>query len=512
MEHVQIFFNLFAHPASTNNNSMGEKQQIATVSSDNNKQRYDKAETNNKAIEEAEEKVNFAIDDGSASDSSEGAIAGGEKMVEGVQKTANLKQTIAGIAGNVLEWYDFAVFGYFSDVIGVVFFPEQSGNAAMVQSFAVFGGAFLMRPFGGLLMGYIGDKYGRKRALELSIFLMAFPTFAMGCLPSYEMIGWLAIVLLVIVRLLQGVSVGGQLVASLVFTLETHPNKDSWGYYGSFVLGSANFGSLLGGLMGYCMRYYLSYDDLISWGWRVPFLMGICVSLSGFYLKHSCEEVQQIKVVDNPIYVAFLPENRRALISACLVPMLWSTGFYLSFVWMAIFMTDLIDPPVQDAFLLNCVALFLSVCCMFPICGILSDIFGRTTVMTVGGIAIGFLGPIFMYVATLGNPYAIFILQNFLGFAVSCWGAPMCAWLVEMFPPEVRLTAVAVGYNVAQATMGGLTPAIATLMVGNISPASPGIIYIIVAILSLIGLWTAPKRTDLEPLRLHGGLDIPHMS
>lgn len=183
--------------------------------------------------------------------------------------SSDMWQTVAGVAGNVLEWYDFAIFGYLGDVIGVVFFPpNQAGDASTVEAFAVFGGAFLVRPIGGLLMGYIGDVYGRKKALVISIFLMAFPTFAMGCLPSYSQVGPVAYVLLIIVRLLQGLSVGGQLMSSLVFTLESHdPSK--WGLYGSFVMAAANFGTLLGGIAGYILRTALTQEQLIAWGWRV---------------------------------------------------------------------------------------------------------------------------------------------------------------------------------------------------------------------------------------------------
>ena len=125
--------------------------------------------------------------------------------------TTSIDKTLAGIIGNVLEWYDFAVFGFLSDVIGSVFFPaHQSGHLAITESFLIFGGAFLMRPVGGVFLGYIRDKYGREKALRISIFLMAFPTFAMGCLPSYERAGAISIILLIIVRLLQGFSVGGQ--------------------------------------------------------------------------------------------------------------------------------------------------------------------------------------------------------------------------------------------------------------------------------------------------------------
>jgi len=161
-------------------------------------------------------------------------------------KTNKTMQTLAGVAGNVLEWYDFAVFGYFSDVIGDVFFPPQDGHAAIFESYVVFGLAFLCRPIGGVLLGYVGDMYGRKRALEISIFLMAFPTFAMGCLPSYDQVGNWAIVLLTLVRMLQGLSVGGQLVSSLVYTCENNP-KSKWGLYGSYVMAAANF-NVVGGM------------------------------------------------------------------------------------------------------------------------------------------------------------------------------------------------------------------------------------------------------------------------
>jgi MFS transporter, MHS family, proline/betaine transporter len=215
---------------------------------------------------------------------------------------------LAGMAGNVLEWYDFAVFGYLSDVIGEVFFPSEetssgismgtgegfdphrslsayanatttaassasdptivSGHTNTLYAFAVFGGAFWMRPVGGLLLGYWGDTRGTKAALVASIFLMAFPTFALGCLPTYQQVGYVATLLLVLVRMVQGLSVGGQLVTSIVFTLEGHP-RETWGYRGSCVMATANVGSLLGSLVGYGLRASLSHRQLVSWGWRV---------------------------------------------------------------------------------------------------------------------------------------------------------------------------------------------------------------------------------------------------
>lgn len=349
-------------------------------------------------------------------------------------KNNKTMQTVAGVAGNILEWYDFAVFGYFSDVLGEVFFPpNQEGHKAMIESFAVFGLAFLCRPIGGVMMGYIGDVHGRKKALEISIFLMAFPTFAMGCLPSYEKVGNWAIVLLTLVRMLQGFSVGGQLVSSLVYTCENNP-RGQWGLYGSFVMAAANFGTLLGGLISYFLRATLNDEQLRSWGWRLPFLSGILVSLCGFYLRfYSDDDAIEhhhggagagAAKGQNPIKAAFSEGNRRSLLASSLVPMLWSAGFYITFVWMATYMSVLVEPPVPGAFGVNSAALFISVCLFFPLAGILSDIFGRYKIMLLGGVAMGVLSPLMVIVISSGNSTAAFFAQSAMGIALSLWGAP----------------------------------------------------------------------------------------
>ena len=468
-------------------------------------------------------------------------------------------RALAGVMGNVLEWYDFAVFGFFSDVIGKVFFPkDQSEDLSVMESFAVFGGAFLMRPVGGLVIGYIGDTSGRKRALEISIFLMALATTLMGCLPTYDQIGNAAILLLLMVRMLQGLSVGGQLMSSLVFTLEGRPSN-RWGLYGSFVMAAANIGTLLGGLVAYGLRLKLTEDQLLRWGWRIPFLSGILISFCGIYLKYFCtedeglpghaaipsnschdgspgtskseidNEINDVVIVEremdnthgdstnvgqptalvaspelrrptNPLRLTFSLENLPSLLASAMVPLLWGGGFYLCFVWMAIFMKDLMKPPVPSAFLVNsCSILILGV--WFPLAGALSDIFGRRQVMTAGGALFGFVGPfLFLAIRNMGSNHVWIALcaQIGLGLSLAMWGAPMCAWLVESFEPEARLTSVSIGYNLAQALAGGFSPFIATLLVDEVGTAAPGILFTILAIISLIGLWGVAPRHDYD--------------
>lgn len=448
-------------------------------------------------------------------------------------------KTVAGVAGNVLEWYDFAVFGFMSDVLGVVFFPrDQSEDLGVMESFAVFGGAFLMRPLGGIIIGYLGDTRGRKYALELSLFLMAFATTLMGCLPTYDQIGNGAILLLLLVRMLQGLSVGGQLMSSLVFTVERHP-QSRWGLYGSFVMAAGNFGTFLGGVVAAGLRSRLTFEQLTDWGWRIPFLTGILISVCGIYLRYFCTEdeilpghapVESLRSDEtsklsnnqdddagggnpndgiliapshsedsdimnrrpvNPLREAFAAKNRRNLIASAFVPMVWSGGFYLSFVWMAIFMQDLIVPAVPSVFEVNSWGLLL-LGIWFPLAGLLSDVLGRKKVMTVGGIAFGVLGPIMIIlIGEKGNQSAwvAFGCQTVLSMSLALWGAPMCAWLVESFDPKARLTSVSVGYNMAQAIAGGMSPFVATLLVDEVGLAAPGLLLFVLAVFSLVGLW-----------------------
>lgn len=455
-------------------------------------------------------------------------------------------RAIAGVMGNVLEWYDFAVFGFFSDVIGKVFFPKtQSEDLSVMESFAVFGGAFLMRPVGGVVIGYIGDTTGRKRALEISIFLMASATTLMGCLPTYDQIGNSAILLLLMTRMLQGLSVGGQLMSSLVFTLEGRPSN-RWGLYGSFVMAAANIGTFLGGLVAYGLRARLTEEDLIQWGWRIPFLSGIIISFCGLYLKYFCSEdehlpghdapettkseidneIDDIVIVErqidddqsdpsnvdrptaldaspefqrppNPLRLAFSPDNRRSLLASSMVPMLWSGGFYLSFVWMAIYMEDLIKPPVPSGFLVNSASSFLLVI-WFPLAGVLSDMVGRRLVMSVGGMLMGCAAPFLLLTIrnSSENVLTPFFAQIGLGVSLSMWGAPMCAWLVESFEPEARLTSVSIGYNIAQAIAGGFSPFLATLLVDELGTAAPGALFTTLATIGLFGLWFVAPRHD----------------
>ena len=467
-----------------------------------------------------------------------------------------------------------------------------------------------MRPVGGIIIGSIGDIKGRKYALEISIFLMAIATTCMGLLPTYNQVGDLSIVLLTLVRCCQGLSVGGQLMSSLVYTLESHP-PSRWGLYGSYIMSAANFGTFLGGIVAYYLRNtLLTYRQLLEWGWRVPFLSGVVIAFCGFYLKYYCpddtlnqtpaptaedhgslpsappradrcsvdddnkveddeddalphdgsnncqnntnnghnhtigdQQQQQVgpetsgcptskaanshaynttpatikPTMFNPLRIAFSKQNLCPLCASALVPMIWSGGFYFSFVWLAIYMTDLITPPIPSAFGINSCNLLMLIL-WFPLAGILSDKFGRRHIMTIGGVLLFGFGPLLIVAidtSSSSNPgsasgsslsssalWTAFISQACIGISLALWGAPMCAWLVESFDPQARLTSVAVGYNVAQAVAGGFSPVLATLIVDNIDTKAAGLLLMILSALSLTGLWLVAPPPPLPPQTL----------
>ena len=197
----------------------------------------------------------------------------------------------------------------------------------------------------------------------------------------------------------------------------------------------------------------------------------------------------------SPLRLAFAKENRRSLAASAMVPMLWAAGFYLSFVWMATYMKELSDHPVKNSFGVNAFSLLLSVCVFFPVAGLISDYCNRVHLMTAGAIGMGVLSPIVVRIIGLGHPWGAFAAQMVLGIALSFWGAPMCAWLVESFDPNIRLTSVAIGYNIAQGTAGGMSPALATLLTDHVGVHSPGWILTVLAIISWTGLRVvAPPR------------------
>ena len=192
----------------------------------------------------------------------------------------------AGAIGNVLEWYDFAVYGYFAAAIGRAFFPSADPVAQILAAFGVFAVGFLMRPVGGAVIGHIGDRLGRRAALSFSVAAMAVPTFLVGVLPGYETLGVFAPILLTLLRMIQGLSVGGEFTTSIVFMVE-RAEPAHRGLIGAMASCGAVAGILLGSATGAALAALMPPESLESWGWRIPFLLGLVVGLAGVLLRRT---------------------------------------------------------------------------------------------------------------------------------------------------------------------------------------------------------------------------------
>jgi MHS family proline/betaine transporter-like MFS transporter len=285
---------------------------------------------------------------------------------------------LAGIAGNVMEWYDFTVYGYFAAVIGRQFFPAEDPISSLLAAFGVFAAGFLMRPFGSLVFGHIGDKMGHKAALTASVILMAVPTFLIGLLPTYQQIGIAAAVLLVLLRLLQGLSVGGEYTTSAIFLVE-RSNPGHRGFLGSFGPFGACGGVLLGSAVGAAITTILDQASVNGWGWRLPFILGISVGLSGLYIRrHMLDETvpqRRGSAVKSPVPEALRTEWRTI---ARLVGLNagYAVGFYLCFVYITTYLRQTDHLSASKALDINTIAIVVLLL-LIPLAGALSDRLGR---------------------------------------------------------------------------------------------------------------------------------------
>ncbi len=417
------------------------------------------------------------------------------------------RSLLGGIVGNVLEWYDFAVFAYFAPVIATQFFPPSGPTMSLLSTFAIFAGAYFMRPLGGILFGTIGDRLGRKHALQLSVLMMAVPTTAMAVLPTYEQIGWAAPVLLTVCRLVQGLSVGGELVGSMSYVIEVAPAK-SRGLFGSIVVCSSTAGVMIGsGVAALAGR--LDPASLAAWGWRLPFAAGLLIGGLGYWMRNGLEESPSFRHLQQTGQLAARPVSEAARLHGgriCQIAnlvILSSAGFYILFVWWPTFLSEMIDPPIQNALWLNTISM-LVLGALTPVAGWLSDLFGRRAVLmtSIGGV--GLLAVPLFGIAARGNPSAALAAQLVFAALMAGVSAPLPATVMEMLPVRYRFSGAALGYNLSVAFFGGTAPFMATLLVSRTgSTVAPALYLMCLAGVSLLAASAvhryAPQPANMVP-------------
>jgi MFS transporter, MHS family, proline/betaine transporter len=394
-------------------------------------------------------------------------------MTQPLDHAAYRRLVVAGTAGNVMEWYDFALYGYFAQVIGQEFFPSDDPLTSVIGAFGAFAAGFLMRPLGGLAFGYVADKFGRKRALVLSVAAMALPTFAIGLLPGYATLGAAAPVLLVLLRMVQGLSVGGEYTTSVVFLIE-HAPPHRRGLAGSWAVFGATGGILLGSFAGTLTNWALTPDEVRAWGWRVPMMLGLLVGLVGLWVRRGIPETGSVAPAGrNPLAAAFRDHWRTILLIACFNA-LNAVGFYLIFVYVVTYLEEFDHLSPGRALDVNTASMVL-LAVLVPTSGWLSDRVGRRPILlaSAGGVLVLAL-PLF---GLLHHPDLAAILVGELGFVLllGLYLGTVPSAMYHILPEGARASTLSVGYNLCLGVIGGTTPMVASLLIrvsgDDLSPA-----------------------------------------
>ena len=418
------------------------------------------------------------------------------------QSLADSRRAVsAAVVGNVLEWYDFAVYGYLATIIAKNFFPPGDEVAALLATFAAFGVGFVVRPLGGIVIGRIGDTRGRKVALILTILLMAVGTVLIGLIPTYSTIGVLAPILLVLARLMQGFSAGGEWGGSTAFIVEWAP-ANKRGFYGSFQQCSVVGGLLLGSGVAALLTSILAPAVMDSWGWRIPFLLGGLLGPVGIYMRRNIDET--------PAYrrVAAAPANAGGDKTSPFIlaarafgfTILWTVSFYIFLSYMPTFTQKYAGLSRPAALWSNTAGLLLLMIAI-PIMGLLSDRIGRKPLLLACCIAFIFLPyPLFSLMLSGASLTTIVLIQLLVGLAIAPFSGAGPAAIAEIFPTGTRSTYMSTGYALAVAIFGGFAPFIATWLIANTgSPISPTYYVIAAAIISTVVIMGL-RETAREPL------------
>lgn len=400
----------------------------------------------------------------------------------------NKRAVVAGAVGNALEWYDFAVFGFFASSIAKQFFPSDDPIAGLISTFGVFAAGYFMRPLGGIIFGRIGDRLGRRRALQVSILVMAVPTTLIAVLPTHAEVGVLAAVLLVILRLAQGLSVGGEFIGSICYLVESAP-PGRRGFYGSWATLTAVGGMLLGSAVAALIHLVLTDAQIDAWGWRLPFVGGLVVGVFGYFARRHLVESPEFTTVAKAGHLSSHPLGEAfrkmpwLIVQTGGTVVLMGVGIYTLFVWMPTYLTSIVTPPVQHALLINTGVMILLLAIIL-VAGRMADRFGYKPVLLITTILTALtIWPLFEWIDT-ATLTAVILVQIAFAFLNGFVQGPLPVALVDSFPTELRYSAIAIAYNVTFAIFAGTAPLVATWLIHRTGDLSAPAWYI--AIIALV--------------------------
>ncbi len=393
---------------------------------------------------------------------------------------------IAGTIGNVLEWYDFAVYGFFAHEIGQVFFPSSDPVTSLIAAFGAFAAGFMMRPFGAVVFGHIADCRGRRTAMTLSVLCMAIPTFCIGILPGYQTLGSSAAVILVLMRMLQGMSVGGEFATSLLYLVE-HAPAGRKAFAGSWGAAGATGGTLAGSAVGFIINRTLLPEQVALWGWRVPMLLGLAVGLAGLFIrKHLPEESEKPDPSQTPPIVIAFREHWIDMLRIAGVMLMGSVGFYLIFVFLTTYLSQTVKVPLAQALEVNTISMIVLMF-LIPFYGHLADRIGPARIVTVAAFACMVLALPLFWLLHHKNPWLDLLGELGFVMVIAPYQGSYPALVVRMLPQKARCTVLSVGFNLCVGLIGGTTPMVASYLIAKThNDLSPAWFLMIASFITLI--------------------------
>ncbi|HEX7816554.1 MFS transporter [Dyella sp.] len=399
------------------------------------------------------------------------------------------------VSGNFLEMFDFMVYGFYASAIAHAIFPNASGYVSLMMSLMTFGVGFLMRPIGALVLGAYIDRHGRRKGLIVSLALMSVGVLIIALTPTYQRIGMAAPLLVLVGRLLQGFSAGAESGGVSVYLAEIAP-PGKRGLYVAWQSASQQVAVIFAAVLGVVLRLVLSEEQIMDWGWRIPFIVGSLIVPVLFYIRRTLQETEsfQKRVTGHApslrdIYVGLLT-HWRLVLNAVLLVTLTSVMFYLITAYTPTYGKEVLKLTARDAFVVT-VCVGISNFIFVPVMGAVSDRFGRVRTLIVFAVLVALTAyPAMAWLVAEPSFERMLMVLLWLSFLYGGYQGVMVVSLTEMMPAHVRASGFSIAYSLAQAIFGGFTPAVSTWLIHTTGDkAMPGAWLALSAIISCLGVW-----------------------
>lgn len=412
-------------------------------------------------------------------------------IMQKISRTKAVKSIISSSIGNVLEWYEYALYAYFSTVISTLFFPNSDRTVGMILTFATFAIGLAARPIGGIIFGYIGDRYGRRKMLTFTILMMSIPTMCIGLLPTYEKIGIAAPLILICLRLVQGVALGGEFGASCTYLYESVSQKHR-GFFGTFALTGVGTGLILSALTIHILESFVSEDVIYQYAWRIPFFISVFGSFIGFYMRKNLLETQDFVMLEQSSisrapFIEMIAKYKVTILGLFTIFLTTQIAFYVVFIFGKTMMVEYLGFDVKTAGMFNLYTV-ISYTVATVIFGYMADKVNKKYIILLGLIAMFVSSCLFIDAMQSGVYIKILLMSILFGVLIGMTEGTLNPVVAESFPVHIRATSVAFCWNFTAIFFGGIAPIISMWLIDKTAnPMSVGYYLMAVSGISIIG-------------------------